>query len=552
MAGYPPSYPPPSNGPYGYDAKTQARMAREQMKAQLRAQKAAFKAQRDLYRYQTRSALMANRRSSILTPIIILTVGVVVLLIRLGRIQFGTFADWYSRWWPVLLVLAGVVLVAEWAFDQIPASDGAPQVRRRVGGGAIFLLILLALTGASFQGFRDHQDLFSKGFVINGDDFNEFFGEKHEMSSISEAPFQAGSTLEIDNPHGDVTIVGKSGDDKIHITVNKQIYSSSDSDADAKGEQFTPHIDQNGSSVRVTMPSVNGAISDLDITVPESADTSVTANHGDVAISGVHAPVNVTANHGDVEINSVIGAVTAHINHRGNTFAAHNITGNVSVQGHADDMTVTDVTGQTSLEGEFYGDTHFERLRGPVNFHTSRTQLNLVRLDGELNISPHSDLTGDQITGPTLLKTRSRNVTFDRITGDVDVTNSDGSVDLTGAPPLGNVSVENKNGEVNITVPRHANFSVDAETKGGEISNDLNLKPVTSDNRATLTGSVGSGGPRITVHTTHLDIGIHEKETAPLAPPAPPAPPAPAAKPAPLPKQPTTPKPAPKTTSVTF
>lgn len=554
MAGYPPPYPPPPNQPFGYDAKTQARMAREQMKAQMRAQKAAFRAQRDLYRYQTRAAINGNRRSSILAPLLILTVGVIVLLMRLGRIPAGDFGDWYGRWWPMLLVGAGIVLVAEWAFDQIPRDDGAPYVRRGIGGGAVLLLLILALTGAAVHVVRNHREILNNGIVINGDDFNEFFGEKHEMSSASEAPFPPGSALEIDNPHGDVTIVGKSGDDKIHITVNKQIYSSSDSDADAKGNQFTPRIVQNGSTVRVTLPSVNGAISDLDITVPDFADTSVTANHGDVAISAIHAPVNITANHGDVELNSIIGAVTTRINHRGNTFSAHQITGNVSVRGSADDMTVTDVTGQTALEGEFYGDTHFERLHGPITFHTSRTQLNLVRLDGALSISPHSDLTGDQIVGPTTLKTRSRNVTFDRIAGDLNVTNSDGSVDVTGAPPLGNVDVENKNGEVNITVPLHSNFSVEAETKGGEISNDLNLKSVSSDNRAFVTGAVGQGGPRIVVHTTHLDIGLHEKEAAPLAPPAPPAAPAPAAKPA-VPKPPAQPKPpaaAPKPNTTTF
>ena len=538
MVGYPPPYPP--NQPYGYDPKTQARIAREQMKAQLRAQKAAFRAQRDLYRYQTRSAILSNRRSSILTPLIILTVGVVVLLMRLGRIPTGDFGDWYGRWWPVLLVGAGVVLVAEWAFDQMPRPDGTPHIRRRIGGGAILLLILLALTGAGVHAYRNNQSFFSNGIVINGDDFSEFFGEKHEMSSTAEAPFPTGSTLEIDNPHGDVTIVGKSGDDKIHITVNKQIYSSSDSDANSKADQFNPRIIQSGSTVRVTLPSLNAATSDLDITVPDYADTSVTANHGDVAISGIHAPVNVTANHGDVELNSIIGAVDTRINNRSSTFAAHQITGDVAVHGHADDMTVTDVSGQTSLEGEFYGDTHFEHLHGPVSFHTSRTQLNLVRLDGELNISPHSDLTGDQIVGPTLLKTRSRNVTFNRITGNVDVANSDGSVDLTGAPPLGDVSVENKNGEVSITVPEHSNFTVDAETKGGEISNDLNLKSVNENNRASVSGTVGHGGPRITVRTTHLDIGIHERDEAPLAPPAPPAP---TLKPPTSPKPPTQPKP---------
>jgi DUF4097 and DUF4098 domain-containing protein YvlB len=551
MAGYPPPYPPPPNQPYGYDPKQQARVAREQIKAQIRAQKSAFRAQRDLYRYQTRSMLTRNRRSSILAPLLILGVGVVVLLMRLGRIPTSDFGDWYGRWWPLFLVGAGVILVAEWAWDQTQQTEETPYVRRGVGGGAVLLLILLAFTGVAVHAFQNHHEFLNNGFVVNSDDFNEIFGEKHEMSSTAEAPFPAGSTLEIDNPHGDVTIVGKSGDDKIHITVNKHIYSSSDSDADSKADQFTPRIDHDGSTVRVTLPSVNAATSDLDITVPDFAETTVTANHGDVAISAIHAPVNVTSNHGDVELNSIIGAVTTRINHRGSTFAAHQITGNVSVQGHADDMTVTDVTGQTSLEGEFYGDTHFERLRGPVNFHTSRTQLSLIRLDGELNISPHSDLSGDQITGPTLLKTRSRNVTFDRIAGDIDVTNSDGSVDVTGAPPLGNVSVENKNGEVSISVPEHSNFSVEAETKGGEISNDLNLKSTSADNRAFVSGTVGHGGPRIVLHTTHLDIGIHEKDTAPLAPPAPPAP---APKPPTLPKPPAQPKapPAPKTTSVTF
>jgi DUF4097 and DUF4098 domain-containing protein YvlB len=545
MAGYPPPYPP--NQPYGFDPKQQARMAREQVKAQIRSQKAAFRAQRDLYRYQTRSALVGNRRSSILAPLLILSVGVIVLLMRLGRIPVSDFGDWYGRWWPILLVGAGVVLVAEWAFDQIPRADGAPYVRRGIGGGAIFLLILLTLTGVAAHTIHN-RTFFTNGLVFNPDDIDEFFGEKHEMSGSADAAFPAGSSLAINNPHGDVTIVGKSGDNQIHVTVNKSIYSSSDSDANSKAGILTPSITQSGSVVNVTLPWLRGGTADLDITVPDFAETTVTADHGDVAISAIHAPVNVTANHGDIELNSIIGAVTTRINHRDATFAAHQITGNVSVRGNADDMTVTDVTGQTTLEGEFYGDTHFERLHGPISFHTSRTQLNLVRLDGELNISPHSDLTGDQITGPTTLKTRSRNVTFDRIAGDLNVANSDGSVDVTGAPPLGNVTVENKNGEVNINVPEHSNFSVEAETKGGEIENDLNLKSTTSDNRAMVTGTVGHGGPRITVHTTHLDIGIHEKETAPLAPSAPPAPPAaPTPAPKPLPKPPITPKPAPKT-----
>jgi len=525
MAGSPPPYPPPG-APYGFDPKQQARLAREQVKAQIRAQQAAYRAQRDLYRYQTRAALLGNRRSSILGPLIIVAIGVILLLLRIDRIPLALFWDWYGRWWPMLLVGAGVILVVEWAFDQIPRQDGVPYVRRGIGGGAIFLLLLLALTGAVARGILGNHDLLTHGFSINPENFDEIFGDKHEMSQSLDNAFPAGTSLAIDNPHGDVIIVGKSGDNMLHITVNKQVYSSTDSGADSKAGQLSPRIFLAGNTLNVTLPALDGATSDLSITVPDYGEITVNANHGNVTVSGIHAPVNITANHGDIEVSSIAGSVSAHINRSDDSFTAHQIAGDVFLHGHAEDFNVTDVSGQVSLEGEFYGDGHLERLHGPVSFRTSRTQLSLARLDGELDISPHSELTGNQIVGPTMLRTRSRNIAFDRITGDVDVVNRDGSVDVTGAPPLGNVSIENQNGEVTMTVPEHSGFSVNAETKGGEIENDLDLKQTTHDNRAALIGTVAGGGPSINIRTTHLDIDLRKKPEAPLAPPAPPAPPA--------------------------
>jgi DUF4097 and DUF4098 domain-containing protein YvlB len=275
------------------------------------------------------------------------------------------------------------------------------------------------------------------------------------------------------------------------------------------------------------------------VTLPESAIATVNANHGDVSVSGLRAPVTVTANHGDVSADDIAGDLLVHINHRSSSVSVHNITGDVGVHGEADDVSITGVSGRTTLEGEFYGDTHLEHLRGPSGFRTSRTQFGFDRLDGAIDISPKSELSGSEIAGPLTLRTRSRNIDLDRISGQVDITNSDGSVDLTGAPPLGNVTIEDKNGEVNVNVPEHSGYSIDAETKGGDIESDFDLKSVKSDNRASLNGSVGNGGPHIMVRTTHLDIGVHKKDEAPLAPPAPPAPPAPVApKAAPAPKAP--------------
>jgi DUF4097 and DUF4098 domain-containing protein YvlB len=534
MAGYPPSYPPPAGPPFGFDpkqqaraARQQARLARQQYKAQARAAVLAAKTQRDLYRLQTRSF----RRSSILGPVIVLAIGVIFLLLRIGHIPFGQFLVWYGHWWPMLLVGAGVILVAEWALDQVPRADGAPHVRRGIGGGAIFLLLALAITGAAFHGIHDGRAVLLRNFGLSPDSLNEFFGEKHEMTEQFDVDLPAGTPLVLNNPHGDVTIAGKSGDNKIHITLSKQVWSQSDSDADSKAGQLHPRVSTRDNTFAVSIPAVDGGVADIDVTLPDSAETTVTANHGDVSVSGMHAPVTVTANHGDIEFNAVTGAVAAHANHRDATVSAHNITGDVSVQGHAEDVNVTDVSGQTSLEGEFLGDIHLEHLHGPVSFRTNRTQLSLARLNGQLDISPKSELSASDIVGPTRLQTRSRNITFERIAGDIDVSNSDGSVDLVATAPLGNVSVDDRNGEVNLTLPDHAAFTIDAETRGGEINTDLDLKPVTQNDTATLQGAVGKGGPHIMLRTTHLNIAIHARAGAPApAPSQPQAPPAPSTK----------------------
>ena len=75
-------------------------------------------------------------------------------------------------------------------------------------------------------------------------------------------------------------------------------------------------------------------------------------------------------------------------------------------------------------------------------FTHSRTDFQVARLDGSVDIT-RGELSADQIVGPVALTARSYNVTLDRVAGDVSVTTSDGTVDLTSAPPMGNVTIQN-------------------------------------------------------------------------------------------------------------
>ena len=527
MAGFPPNYPP-SGTPFGLDPRQQARFVRQQMKSQERAQKMAYRAQRDLYRQQTR----AMRRTSLLGPILIVAVGVILLLVRVGKLPFYEFESWYGHWWPLLFVAAGIILALEWSFDQYSSHSGVPFVRRGIGGGVIFLLILLSLVGVGFSNFHDSFDMTAHGLHVDADNFGEIFGERHEYEQELDQAFPAGTVLSVENPHGDVTIVGKSGDDKVHIVANKQVYSWNDGDASNRSDRLSPRVSLFGGTLSVTVPSLDAGSADLSITVPDRGQISVNANHGAVNVSDLQAPVNVTSNHGDIELDRIAGPVTVHLDDNGSSFSAHSIHGDVTLRGHADDLNLTEVTGAVSLEGEFYGDTHLEHLAGNLGFRTGRTQLSLGRLDGMLDISSDEELTGSQIVGPTQLHTRSRNISLERIAGSVDITNSNGTVDLTNAAPLGNVSVVNRDGAVTVTVPEHTGLTLQTETRDGGIEDEITGTSIPSTGIATFSKTIGDGAAHVTLHTTHADITLHQGLVEPPSAPAQPQPPSPPAVPA--------------------
>jgi hypothetical protein len=514
MAGSPPPYPPPG-APYGppspQDLKYQRRMLRDQARAQ-----------RDQYRYQMRGL----RRRSIIGPVLLILIGVLFLLVQIGHLPADHLWMWYGHWWPLVLIAVGVVLLVEWSFDQLRHDPQQPYQRRSVGGGVITLIVLLAVAGLCSHTAQDGHNFFSHGLSINPDNFEEFLGEKHESDESRDEAFPAGAVLTVDNPHGDVTITGVSNDNQVHLSVHKQVYSHSDTDADNKARQLTPQIDNNGKQFSITMPNLHGSVADLTMTVPASAGITVTANHGDVHLDSINAPVSVTANHGDVALAAIKGAVVARIHSSGSSLSAHNITGSLSVEGRCQDLTLSDIDGTATLAGDFYGATHLEHITSGIKFHTSRTDFQLARLDGEMEISPDADLSADRAVGPVVLTTRNRNINLERISGDLSVTNHNGSIELTSAPPLGNITVQNRNGSVSLTLPEKANFTVNSETSDGDMQNDFSLPTQESNNRKSLNGTVGKGGALIRINTSQGDVSLRKASIAPL-PPTPPRPPAP-------------------------
>jgi DUF4097 and DUF4098 domain-containing protein YvlB len=482
--------------------------------------------QRQQYRMQRR----ALRRGSLVGPMLLVALGVTFLLVELGRLSWWRATDWFGHWWPLLLIVAGVVLLAEWAIDQhvqqTRAAQGLPPVgSRSLGGGVVWLIIFVAILGGTSHVASRTMDWDDNHFRFGLGDFDRALGDPHDSDDSMSQAIPADGSLTIDNPRGDVTVSGTSDDGQMHIAIHKQVFAFKDQDVSSRASQLQPTVTGDGGRFSVSVPSVESGHADLSIDVPRGVTLTVTADRGDVKVSSMHAPVTVNANRGSVDLSGLDGPVVAHLHNDDASFSAHSVTGSVSIDGRAGDINVSDVHGDVSMEGAASGSTHMERINGSVHFRTHRTDFQMARLDGDLDLNTGDDLSADQLLGPVVLKTSDRNITLERVQGNVQVVNTNGSVTVTSASPLGTIDVTNKRGSVDVGVPENAGFVVRASTRHGEVEDDFALMKQGSEDSPELNGTVGRGGPTVNIETTDGDVTLRKSSVdslpaviAPVAP----------------------------------
>jgi hypothetical protein len=124
---------------------------------------------------------------------------------------------------------------------------------------------------------------------------------------------------------------------------------------------------------------------------------------------------------------------------------------------------------------------------------------------------------------------RSKDIDLTQIGGDAHIEDSNGDVNLVAASPLGNLQITDHTGNVIVTMPDNANFSVTGSTSEDEaVRTDFPVKVATDGGRQTLQGSVGHGGVQLQLETEHgnLELRKGENATVSVTPPKPPVPPA--------------------------
>jgi DUF4097 and DUF4098 domain-containing protein YvlB len=410
--------------------------------------------------------------------------------------------------------------------QRLQREEGARPVRV-VGGGVVLLLILLALAGLSEHAVESGLRWKDRTLGLGFGDLDQLLGNRHDADNSTNAPLPAQGMLTIRNPRGDVMVSGTSTDGQVHVSVHTQAYAWKDVEAESKTERLQPALSREGRNLLLSVASVSGGRADLTVTVPASSPVTVSASRGDVTLSKLNAPVSFSANHGDVQVSDIDAPVRAEVNDDDATLTLHGIEGRVTIAGHSGDIDVTDVNGGVELRGDFYGTTYLQRINGPILFETSRTHFSAARLDGEFSVENDS-LDASAVLGPVVLKTADKNITLDRAQGDVEVSDSNGTVEVTTAPNPGAIAIQNRHGSVDLGLPADFAFVLNAQTRNGDMEDDFGLTPQLSDETHTLRGTVRGGGPTVTIATSDGDVTVRKSTAAPLPPTSPAARPAPA------------------------
>lgn len=449
-------------------------------------------------------------------PVVLILLGLLFLFGNLGVMPWGYLAHWFAHYWPVLLILWGVIKIVEHQ-----QAQRAGVRARGIGVGGVFLVLFLIILGlAATQASKLDWDSLRDHIQIGDDDF-EIFGHSYSYEDQLQQAFADGSSLHVVDDRGAVNITS-SDDGQIRVSVRKKVNADNQSAADKRNGQTKPTISVSGNVVTLNANTQtggeHGVTTDLEISIPRKAGVVISNRHGDVSVVGRDGDIDISNQHGDISVSDVNGKVSLTLEN--SSARVGQVSSDVSIQGHADDVSIEDVKGGVQLNGEFSESVKLSRITKNVVFRSSRTDMEFAGLNGDLDLDS-GDLNANDLIGPLRLDTRSKDITLQGVSGDVRLQNENGSVELH-VNKLGSTEVQNRNGDIEIYVPDKAGFVVDARARNGEIDTDFDAIKVNNDSDTGIgTGTVGNGGPHVTVSNEHGGIEIRKNSSVTEAPETP-------------------------------
>lgn len=474
------------------------------------------------------------RRASIAGPIILIVVGLLFLLRNF--IPGLQLLDLLSQYWPYGLIAWGVLRLVE---VLVWNQKGQLTARQGVTGGEWVMVVFICLVGTSlFWGIKQ-RNVWGNRISLGA---WELMGEAYEYPVTGTLAAGKAPRILIDNVRGNTRITGIDSEE-VRVSGTKTIRAMSREDADRDDKKSDFQLVREGDTI-VVRTNLNRVSSgpqmraNLEIQVPMGARVETKGRYGDIDLENIAGDVEISSENAGIRLNQVGGNVRADLR-RSDIIRATNVKGSVEVKGRGDDVEIENIGGTVSVNGSYSGDLTFRQIARQLRFESQSTNLRVERVAGTLRLAGGS-MTGSDVTGPLVLRAKSKDVELNGFTDTIDVDVDRGDITLRpSGTGFGKMEAKTNAGEIELILPTAAKFDLAAKTRRGDIENDYGapLLKKSEERGGTLSGSVGSG-PRLLLETDRGEIRVRKSDdrlgTSDAPKPAEAIPPTPALPPIPL------------------
>ena len=316
------------------------------------------------------------------------------------------------------------------------------------------------------------------------------FAAKHLERSFQVSP---GGTFTLNSDFGGVKVVGREGN-----SVLVQV----DSDPDIE-EIIDIEFAQEGNQVIVK--AVKKRISVFRFFKFDSKKLNFT-----VSVPSVFN-VDVNTGGGGIELRSIEGEIKGHTS--GGGISAERITGPLRVRTSGGGITLREIDGPTEARTSGGGIT-LDKINGLVDARTSGGGVRAYDLTGDASLQTSGgSITAERHKGVLQARTSGGGIKITELTGHAMARTSGGSITFSLAePPTGDCEIRTSAGSINLYLPRATNARINARTSAGKVVTELPITVVGKIEKSSIEGTLGEGGPTLTMNTSAGSINIRAVE----------------------------------------
>jgi hypothetical protein len=437
-----------------------------------------------------------------------------------------------AKFWPILIIFWGLSKLIDYIQAQAHPETAPPSM---FSGSEVILLLLILVLGTvvSRLVLRPwHEWPRAMGVNVDDDDFAGLFLNSFTYTKTVSMAVKGQPHLVLSSRRGDVEVSGANRSD-VEAVVKETIRAENDAEAKKLSDQLKYEIVEQAGHYQFqsnldSLPNSGRAVRlDLTLNVPTVTSTEITAERGEISLEGLHGDQTLTANHGDLRVSQVEGLIRAHKS--GGMTEVRDVKGNVELDGRGQDVEISGVTGTVTVNGEYPGTVQFRNVAQALRFTSSRTDLTVQKLKGQLNMEMGS-LEASDVEGPFEIATREKDITLTGFNHSVKIADTNGSINLrTAVAPTHPIEVDSKKGEIELTLPPDSSFVIEATSRHGEVESDFSaptLKITKEGETPSITGSYGKGGPTIRLTTQYGTVRVAREGGVVPAPKTPKAAPA--------------------------